>query len=195
MVIPFQTGVDTYRLKWATNFDASPTQFIDSTRSGFTDPAVAGNQHVPLPGAHARVVFDPSTYSISTNDDTAFWLVFVPVTAGSEGTPTAPMLVLPALDTSTPVITIRGTAPNQTSLAASLRIDFPRLMTDLRVRNENGSAHDLFVATDASGAEINLSPDPQPDILSVLGNFSSLYVRGSGASVVFSATFTFAFPK
>ncbi len=193
---PVVAGVDGYRLKWAANFDGVFAAIITSTNVGFLDSNVNRNvlETQPTTGTYVRIVFDPTTYSIP--DASSFWLQFFPITGGLEGTPGAPTLVLPdAARHGVGIVTIHGTAPNAASSAGSLQLDLPMLMQDFKVHNESG-AKDLFIATEAGGAEI-LIPKASTDVQSLgfLGTQGTLYVRGDNATVVFSASFTLAFPR
>jgi len=197
VIMPLTSGVQTYRLKWAANFDAgSYTQFLDSGNQGYLDPSidpgVVGAQ--PTSSRQVRVVFDPTTFSIP--DTSPFWLQFWTVPfGGSEAQQSAGGLILPDSDNhGTGIITIHGNAPNAASVAGSLQIDLPRMMQDIRVHNED-STNSLFVATDEGGAESKLPPDTFPQFANLQGTHASLWVRGGGGAVAFSATFTQSFPR
>lgn len=185
-------GVDQYRLKSASNFDSSLGTFLTTTNTGYVDPSIDLRQHSVLAGNNVRMIFDPATFSIT--DTSPFWLQFVPVTGGVEGTPSGLLLVLPPVYSS-PVIAISGNAPSGAALANSLRLDFPRLVTDLRITNLE-SSRSLMVAFDSTGAEITLkAPSVVPQFISIEGSHSSIWVRGVGGTAAFSATFSFAHPK
>lgn len=192
---PYVAGVEFYRVKWATNFDAAPTNIIDSTNIGFLDSNVNRNviETQPTTGTDVRIVFDPTTYSIP--DDVSFWLQVARVVGGSETVVGAPTLVLPdAARHGIGIIAIRGDAPNEASSADSLQIDLPMLMQDFKVQNEDG-ANSLFIATEQGGAE-QVFPALLPiQPWSLMGTQGSLYVRGGGGDVTFSASFTLAFPR
>lgn len=194
---PLTYGVDGYRLKWAANFDASFTTFITSTNVGFVDSNVP--QYVyesqPTTGKDVRIIFDPTTYSIP--DASSFWLQFVQVIGGVEQTSatSAPTLVLPdSANKGVGIVTIHGNAPNGASTANSLQIDLPYLMSDIRIRNED-SSNFLFVSSEQGGAEQQLKADTFPQYQSLSATQGSLWVRGGGAVVAFSATCTAAFPR
>jgi hypothetical protein len=195
LVTPLVDGTQTYRLKWAANFDGSFTTFLDSTNVGFLDPAiniaVVGAQ--PTSGRQVRIVFNPTTYSIP--DGKSFWLQLwrVPF-GGSEVQVSAAGLIL--ADTAQHgigAVTIQGTAPNASDSTGSLQIDFPRLMQDFRVHNQD-AANSLFVSMEQDGAESKVLPNAvsQFGLNSTQG---SLWVRGGGGSVPFSIVCTAAFPR
>lgn len=192
-VTPLVAGQDGYRLKAASNFDGSFTTLLTATNTGYVDPSVDLRQQTVQPGNNiVRMLINPTTFSIT--DTAPFWLQYVPVVGGSEGTPSGLLLVLPPTY-GTSILAISGNAPNGANQAASLRLDLPRLITDLRIHNEHASA-DLVVAFDAGGPEIKLqAPSKEPQFTSIHGTHDSIWVRGSGAVVPFSATFTFANPK
>lgn len=199
MTIPRLSGVDGYRLQWATNFDASFTTMFTATNTGYADPAIdlstvtAQNLSINAFGPAVRVVFDPATYSIT--DTKSFWVRFVPVTAGSAGTPGAPTLLLPAsANHGLGVNVIHGAAPNAADSTGSLQIDLARLMQDFRIHNED-STNSLFVSTEQNGAEVQLKAGATEQMTSFSGTQGSIWVRGSGGVVNFSATFTTAFTR
>ena len=195
--IPFTYGVDIYRLKWGANFDTSPmTAFIDSTNVGFIDYNIPSGkvESQPTAGRQVRIVFDPATYHIP--DDKPFWLRFVPVTGGMEGTPSAPTLIMTEeMHHGVGVVTIQGTAPNGASVADSLEIDLPRNMSDIRIHNREGGGTLLYVATEPGGSETIFKNDTGPITLSLNATQNILLVRGGAATASFSAVFTLSFPK
>jgi hypothetical protein len=143
---PFVYGVDLYRLKWAQNFDGAFTAIINSTNVGFIDSNVnrAKVETQPTTGTDVRIVFDPTTFAI--DDTKSFWLLFVPVTGGVEGTPGAPTLILPeSAHKGLGLVTIAGNAP-----AAALQLDLPFLAADLRVHNEELTNY-VFLGSEAGG--------------------------------------------
>lgn len=182
---PLQAGVDGYRLKWATNFDGVFASALTSTRNGFIDDNVnrAVIESQPVTGK-VRIVFDPDTYSIT--DTSAFWLQFVPVTGGVEGTPGAATLVLPSTaNHGVGVVVIAGTAPN----AAPLQLDLPGLMQDIRFTNTD-AANPLLVATEDGGPQMSFLFEQGVEGLTMLGTQGSIYVQGGTGDVDFSASFT-----
>jgi hypothetical protein len=192
LVTPIVQGQDQYKFKWASNFDGSFTTFLTTTNTGYVDPSVDLRQQSVMPGNNVRAIFDPATFSIP--DTAPFWLQYVPVTGGIDGTASGLLLVLPPTY-GNPVIALSGTAPSAANQAGSLRLDLPRLATDLRIQNLEAS-RSLMVAFDAGGPEITLkAPDTGPQFVSIQGAHASIWVRGSGGTAAFAATFTFAFPK
>lgn len=192
---PYVAGVGSYRLKWQVNFDQAETTFITCAPAGFCDVNV--NRQVlhvsPSPGV--RIVFDPTTYSIP--DDTPFWLRLYHVTpAGVETQKTASLLVMPDLmGTGYHTIVLAGQAPNAGSLATALQIDLPRMMSDVRVNNLDAGTT-MYLATDPTGYEYTLkAPSATPQFTSLDGPVSSLWVRGNGAVVNFTASMLVAHPK
>lgn len=192
---PVQATVDGYRLKWAANFDGVFATILTSTNVGYLDPNVNRNviETQPTTGTYVRIVFDPTTYAIP--DASAFWLRFFPVTGGVEGTGGAPTLVLPdSANHGVGIVVIHGDAPNGATSANSLQLDLPRIMQDFHVHNEE-SANDLFISTEAGGSEVMIPRSTDLQSLGFLATQGSLYVRGGGAAVTFSASFTLAFPR
>jgi hypothetical protein len=182
-------GVDGYRLKWAQNFDGVFAAILTSTNVGFLDDNVNRNVIETQPVTDkVRIVFDPTTYSIS--DVKSFWLKFFPVTGGVEGTPGAATLVLPdAAHHGVGDVAIAGTAPNGTAL----QLDLP-LVQDIRFTNLD-AAKSLLVGIEDGGPTTTILPKVGEQSLGIYGTQGTLYVTGSGATVDFSATFTLAFPR
>ena len=196
-VVPFVYGVDKYRLKWNANFDGAFAQFLDSSNVGFLDPAV--NQatiDVQQTTGQVRIVFDPATYHIP--DSAHIWLELWHVApGGAETQMSAPSLVLPeSAHHGIHQVTIHGGAPNAPTSAGSLQIDMPRLMDDIRIHSEAPvGGNYLYVATEEGGAEQEIRPDTFAQYQSLRATQGSLWVRGGGGVVNFSAIFTMAFPK
>jgi hypothetical protein len=177
---PKQTGVDGYRLKWGANFSTAPTTFLTSTNVGFRDSNIHQGlvDSQPL-GDQVRIVFDPTTYSIP--DSNSFWLQFVPVTNGVEGTPGAMTLVLPPNMGNTSLITIAGT-PTGTQ-----QLDLP-MVRNIIVQN----AAALSVSVESGGAVYTVPGSAtESHDLGFLGQVSTLYVNGGA----FSLTASLLFPR
>lgn len=192
---PYVYGVDLYRIKSAANFDGVFAAIINSTNVGFLDDNVNRNvlDTQPTTGTDVRIVFDPTTYAI--DDTKPFWLQLARVTGGVETLVGAPTLVLP--DTARHglgIVIIRGSAPNGASVANSLQLDLPMLMQDFKIHNEDG-ATPLFIATEAGGPEQKFLGNLSIQSWSLVGTQGSLYVRGGGATAVFSASFTLALAR
>jgi len=187
---PFVNGVDGYRIKWATNFDAVFTTFLTAPNTGYLDPSINPRviESQPVTGK-VRMVFNPVTYTIT--DTIPFWLRFCTVIGGVEDAVGAPTLVL--TDNShhgVGIVIIKGTAP----AAFPLQLDLPGLMQDFRVVNES-VANNLLLSTETNGAAITIIPGVKLQRLSLAGTQGSIFVQGDGADVLFSATFTRAFPR
>jgi hypothetical protein len=197
VVVPIVAGVAFYRLKWAANFDGAFAQFIDSTNVGFLDSSI--NQavlDVQQTGGRVRIVFNPATYSIP--DTKHFWMeLFQVAVGGAETQVSAPSLVLPeSAHHGIHQVTIHGGAPNAVDSAHALQLDLPRLMNDFRIHNEEvAGGNNLYVATEQDGAEQMLSPDTFPQYTSFSSTQGSIWVRGGGGIVNFSAIFTTSFPR
>lgn len=179
---PRVAGVDGYRLKWSSNFagGSALTTIITSSNVGYIDDNVnrAVVETQPLNG-QVRIVFDPTTFSIP--DGNSFWLQFVPVTGGVEGTPGAMTLILPPNMGNTSQIVIAGT-PSGTQ-----QLDLP-MIRDITVQN----AASITISTESGGAAFTV-PGSAVDAhsLGFLGQVSTLYVTGGA----FSLTASLAFPR
>ncbi len=196
---PLTQGLDTlgYRVKWAQNFDAAITAIINSSNVGFLDSNVNRMkiETQPTTGTDVRIVFDPTTYSI--DDTKSFWLQYAQVVGAAETLVSAPTLILP--DTANKgigVVTIQGNAPSGATSANSLQLDFPFLMQNFEITN-NDAANTLFVSTEQSGPETAVGPKLGfYGYSTIYASQGSIWVRSGGAAVVnFSATSTLAFPR
>jgi len=196
LMVPLTAGVAEYRLKWAQNFDGIFAQIIAAPIYGFFDDSINRNtvDSQPSTGKSVRMTFNPATFLI--DDTKSFWIQLWHFPAGGpEVQVSAASLVLPdGAHHGTGLITVQGTAPNAATSAGSLQLDLPGLMQDLRIFNQGGPTN-LYVATEAGGAEQEVKPAPATQFTSATGTQGSLWVRGGGATVAFSATFTSAFPR
>jgi hypothetical protein len=197
---PLTQGLDTlgYRVKWAQNFDGSFAAIINSSNVGFLDPNV--NRYKvetqPTTGTDVRIVFDPTTYGI--DDTKSFWLQYAQVTGGTETLVSAPTLILPdALNKGQGVVTIQGNAPSGVTSANSLQLDFPFLMQNLQITNNAATGGTvLYVSSEQGGPEVAIGPGLGfYGYSTIYASQGSIWVRGGGATVNFSATSTLSFPR
>lgn len=197
---PLTQGLDTagYRVKWAQNFDGVFAAIINSTNVGFLDSNVNRYkiESQPSTGTDVRIVFDPATYSIT--DTKSFWLQVARVVGGTETLVSAPTLILPdsALK-GQGIVTIQGNAPNGASSANSLQLDLPFVMQAFQITNNAATGGTvLFVSTEQGGPEQEVGPGLGfPGYQTIWGAQPSIWVRGGGGAVNFTATFTLAFPR
>jgi hypothetical protein len=197
MSVPVIAGVDGYRIKASTNWDGSFTTVLTSPSTGFIDSELRSTV-VPTVDANPnamRILFKPSKYSLSDNG--VLWLQLVFVIGGTEQNaasatpPSAVTMLSPVNLPYNAMQAIYGSAPNQGTLANATQIDLPRQMDNVNIANTGGA--DLFVAFDSEGPEFVVKSGT--DTGSVYGTVSSLYVRGSGATVPFRMTFVNANPR
>ncbi len=195
---PFVYGLDTagYRVLWAQNFDGAFTAIINSTNVGFLDPNV--NRMVvesqPTTGKDVRIVFNPTSYSIT--DTSSFWLQYAQVQGGTQIITSAPTLILPdSANKGQGNVTIAGNAPSGLASANSLQLDLPFVAQNFQITNQD-AANTLYVSTEAGGPEMAVGPKLGfPGYQTIWGAQPSIWVRGGGGAVAFSATFTLAFPR
>jgi len=183
------TGVVGYRLKTDTSPTGSfSTTVITAPRNGYLDPALAGVHSVIQPGDNVRIVLKPGDFGLS--DTAAFWLKLFYVDASNaelgSPAPSAATLVLPPY-TGQSVTGFSATAP-----LSSTQIDLPRAMENFRVSNLDNSK-DLMIITQDGGPEITVAAGK--DFVNYNGIVSSIWVRGNGGTVNFSATFSYANPR
>ncbi len=192
----FVAGAELYRVYWATNFDVAVpwTQIVQCGPVGFFDDAVprAKIEAQPTVGKYIRIVFDPRTYAIT--DTAPFWLRVATVTGGVETLGEATLLLPEDAHHGVGVVVLAGTAP----VAAPLQIDLPRLMSDIRISNDDGAGGNFMtVGTTPGGPTFAVYPaaDVGPTALTLNATEGTLIVQGDTADVAFTATCTLAFPK
>lgn len=195
LITPKRVGVAGYRLQAATNFDQSFTTILTAPiSSGYLDPAINPTMISAINNNdHIRIVFNPNTFTGTAGivDTKQFWLRFVPVDfAGSAGTAGARCLIVTDGERiGNSRMQIAGTAPQGAAVANSLQLDLPCAAQDFYIKNENVAAgNGLYVATTLGGAEIQVSG--QETMKAFDGSVTSLYVRGSGGTAAFSASFS-----
>ncbi len=195
----FVPSVTRYRVYYAANFDvAIPwTQIIECSPVGFFDDAVSRDkiETQNTSGKSVRIVFDPATFTIT--DASPFWLRVAHVVGAVETYLSPATLILPeAAHHGVGAVVIQGTAP-AVAVGAALQIDLPRLMSDIRFVNDEGTGGTvMYVSTDNLN-EVAIYPtaDAGQTVLTLNGTESTLFVRGDSGTVAFSATCTLAFPK
>lgn len=135
------------------------------------------------------------------NDSVPFWLQVSRIQGGSPILTSAPTLILPDYaNKGIGIVTIAGNAPSATGSADALQIDFPSLMQNLQITNNDGT-NNLYVSTEQNGPEATIGPKLGFYGYSMIyASQSSIWVRGgtsggSGATVSFSATMTLSFPR
>jgi hypothetical protein len=202
IMTPFVRGTAEYRLKYATNFDQVFTTIIAANGvSGYVDPTInTATLTSTFNNGQIRIVFDPTNaaYSI-TNPNSPIWLKFARYDGAVETYVSPPTLLLP--DTSNHglgVTTISGTAPAALDVTGSLQIDFPFLVSDVKILNQG--VNKLYVATEPNGGEMMYEPDTvalplYPVSMSLSAAQPQILVRGSGGTTDFSLTFTRAYPR
>lgn len=200
--VPMLAGVDQYRVKAAQNWDAATTTLVTAPATGYVDPEVAGMVLTPDNNPNTvRIVLKPSKYTVGgspLSDTGTFWLQVAFVIGGVEqnsASATPPSAITMIGSPSLPynaLQTISGTAPNQGTLANATQIDLPRQVENVQIENQSGT-NDLMAAFEADGPEFPIKPGKVVE--SIFGTVSSLYVRGSGATVAFRMSFTYAVPK
>ena len=200
MLTPFVYGVQTYTVKYATNFDGIFASIINCSNVGFYDDNIPrGKTELQNTNGFVRMTFDPATFSI--DDTRSFWLQLWETPAvGIPAAVSAPTLLLP--DTANHgigLVTIAGNAPAGTSSTTSLQLDMPRMMQDWKIHNQD-STNLLYIATEQNGPEMSIGPTAFPQYYNYNGVQGSIWVRGAttagvGAVVAFSATASLAFPK
>ncbi len=195
MMVPKVAGVSEYRIKWAQNFDGSFVQIIAANNTGFFDTTIDRQKVESQPtGSTVRITFNPATFSI--DDTKSFWIeLWHYPSGGPEVQMSAPSLLLPeSAHRGIGLITIHGSAPSAVDSSGSLQLDLPGLMQDFRFHNEDGG-NALFVATEQSGPEEKLATNALVQLSSFVATQGSIWVRGGGGAVLFSASFTRAFPR
>lgn len=200
ILIPKDPATKGYRLDASTTFSGGFSTILTADiGSGYLDPNVDRRLlHAVNNPNHIRVVFDPDTFSGAGISDTVpFWMQFVPVDfSGALGTPSNPMLFLTEENLrGDSVVNITGTAPSGADVGDSLPLLLPFRTQNALIRNQDG-ANSLFLAMQEGGDEIEVEGGATTlsQIELPLGAQGCLLVRGGGATVDFSATFTSFLP-
>lgn len=195
--LPLVDGVDGYRIKSATNWDAASTEVFTSSPYGFIDSELRSTV-VPTMDSNpnaVRIIFKPSKYSLSDNG--VLWLQVAYVKAGVEQNsasatpPGAITMISPVGLPYNAMQALYGFAPSQTTLSASTQIDLGRQADNITIANTFGA--DLYAAFDSEGPEFVVQAGSSTGALQ--GTVSSIYVRGDGAAVPFRMTFVNANPR
>jgi hypothetical protein len=191
------TGVVKYRLYTDSdpNFP-SPTEVVTVTNLGLVDSAVAGPQNPIQPGRNIQILMKPSNYGLPDSD--FFWLKLVYVDSSdadmTSPAPSAATLVLPPF-VGNEQAGFNTSAPNESSISSSLRIDLPRQMSNFRVRNLSTSIN-LYISFQEGGPEIIVPGQASSqESVGFDGLVSSIWVRGGSGSPSFSTQFTYANPR
>jgi hypothetical protein len=185
------SGTTAYAVYWAQNFDGTFASLFSCSNIGYYDDNIPrGKTELQDTNGFVRMTFDPTTFSI--DDTKSFWLQLW----RNGSAVSAPTLLLP--DTANKgqgIVTIQGNAPSGASSANSLQLDLPSLMQNLEITN-NDATNTLYVSTEQSGPEVAIGPKLGFYGLSTIyASQGSLWVRGGGGAVNFSATCTLAFPR
>jgi hypothetical protein len=195
LLTPVIPGSTVYTVKWAQNFDGAFAAIINCSNVGFYDDNIPRNKtELQNTNGFVRMTFDPTTFSI--DDTKSFWLELWVTTPPAPSTQiSAPTLLLP--DTALKgqgIVSIHGTAPSGASTANSLQLDLPSGMQNFQIHNEDAT-NSLFVSTEQGGPEQQCGPAAFPQYETIWAVQPSIWVRGGGGAVAFSATFTLAFPR
>jgi len=195
LLTPKRANVAGYRFQVATNFDqAYTTIFTAPIGSGYLDPSInPAVLHAVNNNDHIRAVFNPDTFNGAAGiaDGAHFWMRFVPVDfAGTPGTAGPGTLILTdAEHYGNSRVQIAGTAPTGAAVANSLQLNLPQNSQDFYIKNANASGgFALYVSFISGGAEQQVSP--QEVMKAYDGPSDALFVRGSGGTAAFSASFT-----
>ena len=189
ILMPKLAGVKGYRLRSASNFDASFTDLLTADiAASYLGPGInRGSVHMVNNNDHVRAIFNPTSEGLT--DNAAIWLKFQPVDfAGTPGTESLPILLLPddahSLDGR---FVIRGNAPSAANITGSQEIGLPRRVSDLTITNLD-TADELLVAFTDGGPEHEIAATET--FTFTYGALERLIVRGDSAIVEFTATFT-----
>jgi hypothetical protein len=182
----------SYQIFGGASFDATThLQLFAFGQTGFRDdtinPAVLDmlNQ-----GDRIRVVFDPAQHGLTDTVVNYLQLKYVTAAGGGAVVMSPVTMLLPdSMYHGYQVITVNGSAPQGAAPVNSTQIDLSRLARDLQVVNQSAT-NGLWVGTDAGGDPYYVAPGAQ--YTTFIGTVSSLFVRGAGGTVAFSASFTHA---
>jgi len=129
--------------------------------------------------------FDPADYGLTT----PFYIRFVEVSGGVDGTITGPYIIGAgggsggSGSTDPYVFEASGTAPNAATIAGSVKIILPSGVTRLRADNVDIGGIPLWIAFDAAGPEREIAANN--GYFEFEGAFSEIYLRGEGGTCDF----------
>lgn len=176
-----------YSLRVASNFDQPFSEVLSFGVYGHMDASLRDRPISMAGTTGVRVIFNPLEHGLT---DGPLWLQVVPLVEAVEQTPSNPLYVM-AAGLREGWASIAGVAPNAVSVADSLVFDLQRQMEGVSIRN-TGSAP-LMVALGEGSAEMTVPAGTERS--TVYGTVSTLCVRGSGADVSFSMTFSYNHPR
>jgi hypothetical protein len=198
IIMPKKEGTDGYRVRAASNFDGV---FVDLFTvpfgGGFLDPAVDRGRLSEMPGGqnHVRATFNPSSYGLGGAidagifDSRQFWLQFQPLLDGVPGDASPPILILSPGQRRGGHVAISGTALSQAGIADSMALVIGHQMEECNFVN-NDESTSLFLGFEEGGPEVEVSPGSPHTLGGSRGGSATVWVRGGGAAVGFSADFT-----
>ncbi len=186
LTVAQRDGVRAFVFKYASNFDVAPSAIQQVPRDGYRSKSAFDTGVAEGFRGKTRFTFNPADYGI--DDAKPMWLCVQPLNVdGTLGATEALHLVLPYSSQGRRPVVIAGTAPSGASVAASLELQLPGQLQNLELQNNGAS--DLFVAFEPGGVEYDVKPLSTgfTNLSMVYPAFSQLFVRGSGATVAFSA--------
>lgn len=190
MVVTPVPGGLAYEL-WGGN-DMDPTGHalkVAFGPGGFKDDTINGAvlETINL-GQRIRVVFDPSAHGM-TDTEINFVQLKADTGGGMDNVSPVTMLLPDTLYHGYETITLHGFAPQGATPADAVPLDLSRLARDLRIVNQD-TTNGLYVGFNDSGHQVFVPAGAEHAMFT--STFSSLYVRGVGGVVEFSASFTHA---
>jgi len=195
LLTPKQANIKGYRLTGAANFDGSfATLMTADISSGYLDPAINPVVLHAVNNVNAiRIVFNPDTFTgaAGISDSKHFWLKLVTLDfSGSVvNTSAAGLVITDSEHYGNSRVVISGTAPQGAALANSQQLDLPFTTQDIYIKNEEATGgHNLYIAALAGGGEQQVAP--QETLTIFHGPMDTLFIRGSGGTAAFSASFT-----
>ena len=202
---PTTFGIDDTKSLWLQLWETPPggTAATFSVANGSPSVTASVSQTGLLfPNQTVMFASQPAVaYTILTVVGTAITLTsnYTGITNGATsiaGYISAPTLLLPdSSNKGIGIVTIQGNAPAATSSAGALELDLPTLMQNWEITNNDGT-NSLYVSTEQSGPEVAIGPKLGfYGYATIYASQGSIWVRGSGGAVNFSATSTLAFPR
>lgn len=197
--IRVRENVSRYKFEYASNFDASFTEFATIQATGYRSVSVP---EVPIADSshrgYTRFLFDPADYvdeGLDVNDATPLWIRVTPINlAGVEGDPEARHLILPYSSTPDRTVVLAGTAAGGANITESIELQLPGQCFDLYAQTDGATV--LKIAFERPGSELDVLPVPST-FMSYKSNsgFSQMFIRGAGTDTTFSMTFALRQPS
>jgi hypothetical protein len=187
---PIRSGIKSYDLKFATNFDGVFALIANVPATGYKSRTAASNRFDSGQfRGQTRVQINPADFEIS--DSIPIWIRMDQIGwNGVVGLDEGMLLVLPFNPQPKRAIILHGNVPAAADVAHSLELNLPQQCFNQNIQND-GSV-DMMVAFEPNGYEFRVPPlsTSFTNLSSVHTAFSQIFLRGVASGTKISAEFT-----